>query len=227
MKLKAILYSGGQTAANQRLHQELGALVGPQGKFTYVAFCTPGAKTYFQRAVRRYSAHGIRDFRMIAPDSLPDRKQLLWALKSDVVYLAGGNTFYFLYHLRRSGMLPLLRQYARDGGILAGLSAGALLLTPSIQLAGYPEFDRDENEVGLKNLQALGLVPFEFFPHDRQSPRLTEALVEYSKRCRYPILGCRDGSGVVFDQGKWKAVGDVRIFHRGGWFWVSRDIPRR
>ena len=91
--------------------------------------------------------------------------------RSDIVYLAGGNTYYFLDHLRRSGLLDELALFARRGGVVAGLSAGALILTPHIGLAGYPAFDRDENTVGLgrSGCRGLGLVGFEFFPHYRRS----------------------------------------------------------
>lgn len=40
----------------------------------------------------------------------------------------------------------------------------SILTTPTIEIAGYGE-DADENEVGLNDMKALGLVDFEFAPH--------------------------------------------------------------
>jgi dipeptidase E len=62
-------------------------------------------------------------------------------------------------------MLPLLKKFIQDGGILTGLSAGAIMMTETIEMAGYPPFDCDENEDNLKNLKSLNLVDFYFFPH--------------------------------------------------------------
>jgi dipeptidase E len=137
--------------------------------------------------------------------------------RSDIVYLAGGNTFYFLAHLRSSGLLDELAKFARRGGVIAGLSAGALILTPHIGLAGYPDFDRDANDVGLarSRRQGLGLVDFEFFPHYRRSKRYREALCAYSSDGRGPVYACSDGSGIVVEGDRFTAHGDVWQFDDG------------
>ena len=58
--------------------------------------------TYFMRSVRRYSRYGIGAFCQLVADERPSRRQIRQALKTDIVYLAGGNTFYFLKALRKS-----------------------------------------------------------------------------------------------------------------------------
>ena len=115
----------------------------------------------------------------------------------DIVYLAGGNTYHFLHHLRVSGLLEAVGRFASRGGVVAGLSAGALILTPHIGLAGYPAWDRDENRIGLsgRGCRGLGLTRFEFFPHYRRSARYRDALLDYSRRSRLPVYACPDGSG--------------------------------
>lgn len=224
-QIRALLYSGGQTNLNRRVHEELARMAGGRSELTYVAFCSDGAKTYFERAQKRYEKVGISRFRLISPDQRPTAREIRQALSADVVYLAGGNTFYFLHHLRESRMLRPLTDYARSGGILAGLSAGAILLTPSIGLAAYPDYDRDRNDIRLpkKQWEALGLVPFEFFPHDRTSFKLTESLARYSRRVRHPVFGVRDGGGLAIDRGSFKAFGAVRMFLRGQCTLLSRE----
>ena len=88
-------------------------------------------------------------------------------------------------------------------------------LTPHIELAGYPEFDRDENDCGLRDLRALRLVRFEFFPHYRHTRRLRQALREYSEGSPNPVYACSDGSGIVIEHDCFTAHGDVRLFHGG------------
>lgn len=228
---RIVLYSGGQARRNALLHRSLLelALRGPargrrRVRMTYLPFTAAGSAPFFQRFARRYRAFGGTDFRCIPADlpelARPGAARRLAAealLSSDVVYLAGGNTFYFLLHLQRSGLLSALKRFAARGGVLAGMSAGAHLLTPHVHLAGFPPFDRDENEVGLPRhaLGAVGLVDFEFFPHYRHSPRYRAALADYSRRERSLLYACRDGSGLVVEGDRITPLGDVWIFDRG------------
>lgn len=168
------------------------------------------------RAVRRYSRFGVGEFCCLTADEKPSPLQIRAALKADIVYLAGGNTFYFLKALRKSGLLGFLSEYAEGGGILAGLSAGAHILSPHIGLAGVRGLDPDENEVGLRDLRALGLAPFEILPHFHKGPRYLAALKAYSRKSRYPIYACPDGSGVVVQDGVTRVMGPgVKLFSGG------------
>jgi dipeptidase E len=228
-----VLYSGGQERRNALIHESLlelamrGRRVRRRSgavKMTYVPYTTPGARLYFKRFERRYRAFGATEFACVAADApeLRGPKRVRAALlrelhESDIVYLAGGNTFEFLDNLRRSELLPELARFHARGGVLAGLSAGALLLTPDIELAGYPPFDRDPNEVGLagRGLRALGLVDFEFFPHYRRSARYRDALARWSRRSGRPVYACRDGSGIVVEGDCFTAHGEVWLFDGG------------
>jgi len=216
--MRAVIYSGGRLKANHRLHQALSDLVGPKPRksFTYIPFMSEESEYYYRRSVRRYRPFGFTDFHCLRVDqpTIPEA-DIQKAINSDVIYLAGGNTFYFLKHLRKSGMLSLLKQYAQAGGILAGLSAGGILMTPNIELAGYPSFDCDENEVGLKRLGSLGLVDFEFFPHYRNYSRLNGALKRYSTRTGRPIVASEDGGGLVINGDQKTFVGRNILFING------------
>ncbi len=230
---RVVLYSGGQDPRNAQIHESLLDLAMRRARqrgrrsgirMAYLPFTHEGSGLYFQRFERRYRSFGASHFACLpaddpklSSDSRERRRAAKKLAESDIVYLAGGNTFYFLHHLRRSGLLASLRRFSERGGVVAGLSAGAHLITPHIRLAGYPEFDRDENEIGLagRGLSALGLVGFEFFPHYRNSPRYREALRSYTERSGIPLYGCRDGSGIVVEGDRFLAHGDVWLFDRG------------
>ena len=215
---RMVLYSGGDFArGNQHLHNELSHLCGHsrRKRLTYIPYCADGAEWFFNRAVRRYRKHGFTDFHCLPVDEPVSDKELELTLDSDAIYLAGGNTFYFLYHLRRSGVFQQLQDYAAGGGVLAGLSAGAIMLTPNINLAGYPEFDRDENEVALSDYQALDLAGFEFMPHYQPTRRFHAAMREYSQRVNHPVVLCPDGGGVVVHDEEVRFCGEISILTRG------------
>jgi len=229
---RLVLYSGGQERRNRLIHESLLDLALRRDRaerrdgirMTYIPFAAEGAKPYFNRFVRRYARVGGTDFHCIAPDDpaittdgAANRRAVADLMASDVVYLAGGNTFYFLHHLRRSGLLRAIERFARRGGVVAGLSAGGIIMTPDIGLAGYPDFDRDEDEIGLsaRARRALALVDFDFFPHFRRSNRYREALAQYSERTGRALYACRDGSGVVVEGDRFTAHGEVWLFDRG------------
>jgi dipeptidase E len=165
--------------------------------------------------VRRYAPFGVVDFLCLDLELNPTRAQIREALQSEIVYLAGGNTFFFLHQLKRLGMLPLLRSFVRRGGVLAGLSAGGLIMTPTIELAGVKGLDPDENEVGMKDFRSLGLVDFEFSPHFEPTARRIELHRAYSRKVSRPIYACQDGGGIVVCGRETSFIGPTWIFSHG------------
>lgn len=87
----------------------------------------------------------------------------------DSIFITGGNTFKLLYNLRENGFDKKLEDVFMDKDrdlVLAGFSAGAVIFTPSIRVAGMDwSFGPDVNEVGLENLIGLSFVNFEVVPH--------------------------------------------------------------
>ncbi len=217
--MKLVFYSGGQEPSNQLIHTEMSYLVGrkSQKTFTYVPYLSDGAMHFFRRATKRYRPFGFTNFYCLPVDNGKELspKERGQALASDVIYLAGGNTFYFLKYLRKSGLLQLLPEFVKAGGVLAGLSAGGIIMTKNINLAAYPTFDADDNEVNLFNWSALNLVDFEFFPHYEITNRYFRAMKSYTKEHQCNVFACCDGGGVIVNGEEVKFVGEVHLFHNG------------
>jgi len=104
-------------------------------------------------------------------------------LKSaNILVITGGNTFKLLNHLKKSGLdKAIIEFWKKDGVVLAGFSAGAIVLSPSIETArtGYGDVD----ELGLTDLSGLGIVDFEIWPH-YESDQAQEAADYKSKSTR-------------------------------------------
>ncbi|MEL6225363.1 MAG: Type 1 glutamine amidotransferase-like domain-containing protein, partial [Cyanobacteria bacterium J06627_8] len=87
-----------------------------------------------------------------------------------------------------------LIKFAQSGGVLIGVSAGAMLLTPTIESA---VLCGDENHVGLSDYSSLGLVNFMFVPHaTKQQAELHEAH-KLAIRQNRDIYLCNDEESVV------------------------------
>lgn len=80
---------------------------------------------------------------------------------ADAHILTGGNTFQFLHHLRESGLDKVITDFAKEDKVIAGFSAGAIILSPTIAIAKFV----DENTPELKDLTGLNLIEFDVFAH--------------------------------------------------------------
>ncbi len=115
----------------------------------------------------------------VIDNSVNDAEEQRKLLHSNIVLLSGGNTFGLLQNLRSSGLDKFIEEFVEKSEfVLAGFSAGALVLTPTIEICSLPDFD--ENLVGLKDLAGLGIVDFEVFPHYIEQLQKT-ALESYRK----------------------------------------------
>lgn len=214
--MKLVLYSGGDDHLNEKIDNALFSLMKKKNPVvTYIPSSSIFAAHDFKMFVNQYKKYKIKKFLFFPIDIPFDNVMLDEVLKSDVIYLGGGNTFYFLHHIRKKKLINTLKNFAVKGGILCGLSAGAILMTENIETAGYPAFDRDENDIGQKNLCSLNLVNFFFFPHFKNSSRYDKAFRHFSLTRNKMVVCCPDGSGVVISGNELRFLGKQYIFHRG------------
>jgi dipeptidase E len=100
----------------------------------------------------------------VVNNHLSDEAEKAKLLDSNILLISGGNTFALLNNLRKSGLDQTVIEFTQKRSfILAGFSAGALVLTPTIAVSNLPDFD--ENLVGITDLNGLGIFDFEVFPH--------------------------------------------------------------
>ncbi len=110
-----------------------------------------------------------------------------------VIVCAGGNTFYLLYHMKKSGFDKLLSSLLQKGIIYVGSSAGSCVCSPNIS------YVRDEDDPGmapkLKDYSGLNLVNFEIYPHcTEEIPSTTDKIF------------LRDNQAIVVNSGGYKIV---------------------
>lgn len=84
--------------------------------------------------------------------------------QADIVYVTGGNSFYLLEQMQRSGLAGPLKALLKRGGAYIGTSAGAVVACDDI---GYIAPMDDASMAKLTSTKALGLVPYLIVPHTR------------------------------------------------------------
>ena len=121
----------------------------------------------------------------------------------DVIYVNGGNTFYLLEWVRRSGFDKIISSFLNQGKIFVGVSAGSYIACPTIEMATWKHGDK--NVVGLKDLRALNLVPFLIVAHFEEEHYLS--IKNVAKKIKYPIITLNDKQAVLVEGKKVKVVG--------------------
>lgn len=210
---RLVLYSDQFHPGSQRLDEYIFELTGSkQPRLGYIPANADTSRRYYREQSQYYARYDLAlrpyfelDLRYKA-ERLPD------LLSAEAIHLSGGNTFYFLKWLKQRDMTTQLRQYAARGGVLIGVSAGAILMTPDVepgQMCG------DRLVSGLPDWRGLGLVDFHFLPHLERFPDPEQTLQEYSRRKDCTVYGCPDGSGLVVCGAHIAVVGEVLCFERG------------
>ena len=109
--------------------------------------------------------------------------------KNDIIFIGGGNTFFLLQELRRSGADKILVQEVNKGKLYIGESAGAVIACPDI---GYCSgMDSPEKAPELTDYTGLGLVDFYIVPHignKEMGEAAEKAVEEYNSKLDLKII---------------------------------------
>ena len=144
-----------------------------------------------------YSQKHEAEFRYIDNSKENSEEELLKLSNANILAITGGNTFKLLHNLRKSGLDKAIKEFSRkEEFVLAGFSAGALILTPTIKICSLPDFD--DNEVDLKDLTGLGIVDFEVFPHYSEGEH-KELLSTYRNQSEYEVKPITNEEYLVVD----------------------------
>lgn len=223
--MKLVFYSGGDEEENEKVDQACLELINNRNPtFVFIPSSSYDGEAEFHDFVEQWQRYGVTRFIYFPVDIPQDRVLLKEVFQSDMIHMGGGNTFYFLKYLRKYGYLEFLREYALMGKVLTGLSAGAIMMTPSVKSASYPSFDCDDNEEGIRNLRALELVRFEFFPHYRNSIRYDRELLHQSRNLKHPLFALPDGSGIIRHNETLSFIGKAWAFKGGKKMLLNSDF---
>ena len=119
-----------------------------------------------------------------APKELTERT----LQRCDLIYVSGGNTFYLLQELEKSGAKTIILEQVKGGKPYIGESAGSVIMAPNISYV--KDVDDEKAAPQLKSFEGLGLVDFYPLPHYKSFPfeEVTEKmLVKYAKLGLKPI----------------------------------------
>lgn len=87
---------------------------------------------------------------------------------NDYIYVSGGNTFFLLQELKRTGADEIIKKQVEAGKVYIGESAGSIVAAPDITYA--KDMDDPGAASGFSDYEALHFVPFYPVPHYTEFP---------------------------------------------------------
>ncbi len=157
---------------------------------------------------RMAADNGVRHFRelgaqasaamIITRQDADDPVKVAQLQDADLIYLAGGDPWYLLETLRDSQALAAIRERLDAGALLAGSSAGAMILAQKMVTDGWDSWT-----------DALGVVPgIGIIPHHNSGVRTLNALTRAAVNEKIAILGIDEATACVSGgDATWQVVG--------------------
>ena len=178
---------------------------------SYIPSMSDRKLKYFERTKSKLSEYGNFQFKYFDIDDFCNVDKIEKIFKSEIIYLSGGNTYYFLNNLKKRYLITRLRKYVENGGYIIGLSAGAIIMAKDIATAQFG----DKDIVGLSDLSSLALVDFDFMPHWNEDSHYLDDLKKYSKNTGNTVYACNDGDGIIVMNNKVHFYGNIKMIKQG------------
>jgi dipeptidase E len=113
----------------------------------------------------------------------------------DAVYVGGGNTFFLLRHMKRTGFFDLVKTEVANGMLYVGSSAGSVVATPDI---GYADMI-DDRTLGDGDDVGLSFVGFSILPHLDHESMGEGVRAQFDGWNGGQVFALEDGQAIVID----------------------------
>ena len=85
-------------------------------------------------------------------------------LNTDYIFVSGGNTFFLLQELKRTGTDKLIIEHINKGKLYIGSSAGSVVLSKDIEYIKFMDSPKAAPELN-NDFTSLGIIDFYVLPH--------------------------------------------------------------
>ena len=125
--------------------------------------------------------------------------------KNDYIYISGGNTFFLLQELKRTGADKVIVDQINQGKLYIGESAGSMIVSPNVEYA--KDMDDIDKAPDLHSFAALNLLDFYPLPHHTNFPfkkAVEKIIAKYETELNlYPISNSQailvDGTNIKIE----------------------------
>ena len=121
------------------------------------------------------------------------------------VYIGGGNTFYLWKKVKEAQFDKKLDRYIKDGGVVYGGSAGAIIIGKDIGTAKFGG-DADKNKVRLRNFRSMDLAR-ELSIQCHYTKAYEKQILEYVKKNGMDVVSLPKETGLHIHKNKIRVIG--------------------
>lgn len=190
-----LLTSTGLTSPN--IYEKLRSIV-VNPKNQSVAIITTAAEgkednKYSQLAKKQFESLGFVSVDFVDLETQPEKDFSSY----EIIYVCGGNTFKLLKFARNANFKLSIEKLLERDGIYIGVSAGSIIVGPSIEIAG--EVAPDKNEVGLEDLTGFGITNLIVLPH--YSPEVEEEIKSFEAKHGVTVERLSNSQAALIENG--------------------------
>ena len=211
-----LLYSDFRPDVSKVVDDEmLRLLSGKACKIGYIPSDSDVKRRYFAKVLEHYSVLGISDVVYFDLGEEFDSANIPALLCSDLIHLSGGDPERFMDLISRRNFGEHLRSFLKRGGVLLGVSAGAMILSRSLGLLAIDEPLKSggKNKSSPKVQGGLRLLDFEFYPHFHGDESTAKKLAHYARTQKTTVYACDDSAGLLVENGIVLSLGAVTRFN--------------
>jgi len=173
-------------------------------RITYFPSTPDPRRKYFEEKRSYYLKIGFSEVNFFEPEESSVEERIAAFQETDVVHLSGGEVISFSHRMRSTGCDQLLRQFLERGGVVLGVSAGAMILSRTFKSASLFK-ERGE-------FFGLGLFDFEIIPHAGENFPRPDLLQTFAQRNKLSLYVMNDGDIVVLHGKKIRTYGSPQFF---------------
>lgn len=177
-----------------------------------------------EKAFPKWIEDGVKHFKkmgamvdgvnLISREDSKDPKILKQLEEFNFYYFSGGNPDYLLKVLKGSKAWDLIYNRFKNGAVLAGSSAGAMVFGKKVWSKVY---DFDKKGVLVPWEKGLGVVDFGVLPHFNTIRNYFNEEQIKKMESNYPkdinILGIDEDTAYINTEGKWSVLGKGKVHH--------------
>ena len=122
--------------------------------------------------------------------------------KYDILYVCGGNTFYLLHKIKEIKFDEKIRKAVENGLMYIGVSAGSIVVGPTIETAG----PFDENDIGIENFKGMNFIEDIIIPHYNE--KRIEIVEGFRKTMKNNIITITDNQALIVCEDTYQIIGE-------------------
>lgn len=216
--VKLLLTSSGNT--NKTIENTLLNLLGKPFNKCSIVFIPTAANVeddttgWLEKDIQNFRKLGFAFFDVVDISKVQKKEWEPILRKSHVIVFGGGNVYYLLKWIRKTGLDNLLKRFLQTK-VYVGISAGSMITAKNILLTSSEMLYYEDKGKFRKVVEGLGLVNFEIRPHlnSKWFPKVNlENLENIAKEDKNTFYAIDDSSAIqvvgnkisIVSEGKWK-----------------------